>query len=221
METRPGDESCQAVQNVPREAFPCFSLCVHHMFCNLYSSSTRGLTYPFIKRSDQVSSQRPKWHRWFPPWRVGNFLPRSQFFPSLLPFSIISDSLIILSNQRVFASGWTIVNNDPDPPLSLLCVPDVYVDVKPLSGYEVTTCNCRSPDDPTEKACLDDCLNRYYSGLKYHPGYISTARRGPDVSLTPEYNTKSVPWRMYWVPGATWDLKRWKMNSTLVKWITC
>lgn len=37
---------------------------------------------------------------------------------------------------------------------------DVYVDVKPLSGYETTTCNCRPHEDRTEKGCLDDCLNR-------------------------------------------------------------
>ncbi|KAK1805371.1 hypothetical protein P4O66_019681 [Electrophorus voltai] len=37
---------------------------------------------------------------------------------------------------------------------------DVYVDVKPLSGYEATTCNCRLPDDSGDKGCLDDCLNR-------------------------------------------------------------
>uniref|UniRef100_A0A8C0IYP8 Histone-lysine N-methyltransferase ASH1L n=1 Tax=Chelonoidis abingdonii TaxID=106734 RepID=A0A8C0IYP8_CHEAB len=37
---------------------------------------------------------------------------------------------------------------------------DVYVDVKPLSGYEATTCNCKKPDDSNGKGCLDDCLNR-------------------------------------------------------------
>ncbi|EDM00676.1 ash1 (absent, small, or homeotic)-like (Drosophila) (predicted) [Rattus norvegicus] len=37
---------------------------------------------------------------------------------------------------------------------------DVYVDVKPLSGYEATTCNCKKPDDDTRKGCGDDCLNR-------------------------------------------------------------
>ncbi|KAK2502682.1 hypothetical protein MC885_000213, partial [Smutsia gigantea] len=36
----------------------------------------------------------------------------------------------------------------------------VYVDVKPLSGYEATTCNCKKPDDDTRKGCVDDCLNR-------------------------------------------------------------
>uniref|UniRef100_A0A9J7ZKC1 Ash1 (absent, small, or homeotic)-like (Drosophila) n=1 Tax=Cyprinus carpio carpio TaxID=630221 RepID=A0A9J7ZKC1_CYPCA len=37
---------------------------------------------------------------------------------------------------------------------------DVYVDVKPLSGYEATTCNCRPPEEHREKGCQDDCLNR-------------------------------------------------------------
>ncbi|TSO05407.1 Histone-lysine N-methyltransferase ASH1L [Bagarius yarrelli] len=37
---------------------------------------------------------------------------------------------------------------------------DVYVDVKPLSGYEATTCNCRCPEDCNAKGCSDDCLNR-------------------------------------------------------------
>lgn len=38
--------------------------------------------------------------------------------------------------------------------------PDVYVDVKPLSGYEATTCNCKKPDDENGKGCMEDCLNR-------------------------------------------------------------
>lgn len=43
---------------------------------------------------------------------------------------------------------------------SAFSVTDVYVDVKPLSGYETTTCSCRPHEDRTEKGCLDDCLNR-------------------------------------------------------------
>ena len=46
-------------------------------------------------------------------------------------------------------------------------ITDVYVDVKPLSGYETTTCNCRTPEDLTEKGCLDDCLNRYTKDTAY------------------------------------------------------
>ncbi|MEE6526650.1 hypothetical protein FKM82_027415 [Ascaphus truei] len=37
---------------------------------------------------------------------------------------------------------------------------DVYVDVKPLSGYEATTCNCKRPEGDVEKGCVEDCLNR-------------------------------------------------------------
>ncbi|XP_017278982.1 histone-lysine N-methyltransferase ASH1L isoform X2 [Kryptolebias marmoratus] len=48
----------------------------------------------------------------------------------------------------------------PDVPLYKKIRSNVYVDVKPLSGYETTTCNCRSPDSSAEKGCLDDCLNR-------------------------------------------------------------
>ncbi|KAL4636164.1 histone-lysine N-methyltransferase ASH1L isoform X1 [Arapaima gigas] len=48
----------------------------------------------------------------------------------------------------------------PDVPLYKKIRSNVYVDVKPLSGYEATTCNCKRPEDPTDKGCIDDCLNR-------------------------------------------------------------
>ncbi|KAM9686551.1 histone-lysine N-methyltransferase ASH1L isoform 3-T3 [Trichechus inunguis] len=48
----------------------------------------------------------------------------------------------------------------PDVPLYKKIRSNVYVDVKPLSGYEATTCNCKKPDDETGKGCVDDCLNR-------------------------------------------------------------
>ncbi|KAG5264402.1 hypothetical protein AALO_G00253410, partial [Alosa alosa] len=48
----------------------------------------------------------------------------------------------------------------PDVPLYKKIRSNVYVDVKPLSGYEATTCNCRAPEDHAEKGCQDDCLNR-------------------------------------------------------------
>ncbi|XP_013868611.1 histone-lysine N-methyltransferase ASH1L isoform X2 [Austrofundulus limnaeus] len=48
----------------------------------------------------------------------------------------------------------------PDVPLYKKIRSNVYVDVKPLSGYETTMCNCRSPENLTENGCLDDCLNR-------------------------------------------------------------
>ncbi|XP_063002203.1 histone-lysine N-methyltransferase ASH1L isoform X2 [Elgaria multicarinata webbii] len=48
----------------------------------------------------------------------------------------------------------------PDVPLYKKIRSNVYVDVKPLSGYEATTCNCKRPEDGNKKGCLDDCLNR-------------------------------------------------------------
>nr|XP_033779941.1 histone-lysine N-methyltransferase ASH1L isoform X2 [Geotrypetes seraphini] len=48
----------------------------------------------------------------------------------------------------------------PDVPLYKKIRSNVYVDVKPLSGYEATTCNCKKPSNGDEKGCTDDCLNR-------------------------------------------------------------
>ncbi|XP_059499070.1 histone-lysine N-methyltransferase ASH1L isoform X3 [Stegostoma tigrinum] len=48
----------------------------------------------------------------------------------------------------------------PDVPLYKKIRSNVFVDVKPLSGCEPTTCNCKRPVDPTEKSCMEDCLNR-------------------------------------------------------------
>ncbi|XP_043539953.1 histone-lysine N-methyltransferase ASH1L isoform X4 [Chiloscyllium plagiosum] len=48
----------------------------------------------------------------------------------------------------------------PDVPLYKKIRSNVFVDVKPLSGCEPTTCNCKRPVDPAEKSCMEDCLNR-------------------------------------------------------------
>ncbi|XP_053330544.1 histone-lysine N-methyltransferase ASH1L [Spea bombifrons] len=48
----------------------------------------------------------------------------------------------------------------PDVPLYKKIRSNVYVDVKPFSGYEATTCNCKSPEAGEEKGCVEDCLNR-------------------------------------------------------------
>uniref|UniRef100_A0A670YUV8 ASH1 like histone lysine methyltransferase n=1 Tax=Pseudonaja textilis TaxID=8673 RepID=A0A670YUV8_PSETE len=48
----------------------------------------------------------------------------------------------------------------PDVPLYKKIRSNVYVDVKPFSGYEATTCNCKQPEDSQKSGCLDDCLNR-------------------------------------------------------------
>ncbi|XP_062897918.1 histone-lysine N-methyltransferase ASH1L isoform X1 [Mobula hypostoma] len=48
----------------------------------------------------------------------------------------------------------------PDVPLYKKIRSNVFVDVKPLSGCEPTTCNCKRPANPEEKSCMEDCLNR-------------------------------------------------------------
>ncbi|XP_068108690.1 histone-lysine N-methyltransferase ASH1L isoform X2 [Hyperolius riggenbachi] len=48
----------------------------------------------------------------------------------------------------------------PDVPLYKKIRSNVYVDVKPLSGYEATTCNCKRPECMGENGCVEDCLNR-------------------------------------------------------------
>ncbi|XP_011478936.1 histone-lysine N-methyltransferase ASH1L isoform X2 [Oryzias latipes] len=48
----------------------------------------------------------------------------------------------------------------PDVPLYKKIRSNVYVDVKPFSGYETTTCSCKPPENSDDKGCLDDCLNR-------------------------------------------------------------
>ncbi|XP_069582002.1 histone-lysine N-methyltransferase ASH1L [Ranitomeya imitator] len=48
----------------------------------------------------------------------------------------------------------------PDVPLYKKIRSNVYVDVRPLSGDEATTCNCKRPENLTELGCGEDCLNR-------------------------------------------------------------
>lgn len=48
----------------------------------------------------------------------------------------------------------------PDVPLYKKIRSNVYVDVKPLSGYEATTCNCKNAETLEEQGCAEDCLNR-------------------------------------------------------------
>ncbi|KAJ3609765.1 hypothetical protein NHX12_024276, partial [Muraenolepis orangiensis] len=87
-------------------------------------------------------------HGLFPaPIHVGKYLRQKR-----IDFQLPYDILWLWKHDQLYKT--------PDVPLYKKIRSNVYVDVKPLSGYEVTTCNCRSPGDPTEKACLDDCLNR-------------------------------------------------------------
>uniref|UniRef100_A0A4W2EYM8 ASH1 like histone lysine methyltransferase n=1 Tax=Bos indicus x Bos taurus TaxID=30522 RepID=A0A4W2EYM8_BOBOX len=78
----------------------------------------------------------------------------------------------------------------PDVPLYKKIRSNVYVDVKPLSGYEATTCNCKKPDDDTKKGCVDDCLNRSVNGV-YRIGLYALKDMPAGTELTYDYNFHS------------------------------
>uniref|UniRef100_A0A8D1A1T0 ASH1 like histone lysine methyltransferase n=1 Tax=Sus scrofa TaxID=9823 RepID=A0A8D1A1T0_PIG len=78
----------------------------------------------------------------------------------------------------------------PDVPLYKKIRSNVYVDVKPLSGYEATTCNCKKPDDDTRKGCVDDCLNRSVNGV-YRIGLYALKDMPAGTELTYDYNFHS------------------------------
>ncbi|XP_034561076.1 histone-lysine N-methyltransferase ASH1L isoform X1 [Notolabrus celidotus] len=81
------------------------------------------------------------------PIHVGKYLRQKR-----IDFQLPYDILWLWKHDQLYKR--------PDVPLYKKIRSNVYVDVKPLSGYETTTCNCRPREDKTEKACLDDCLNR-------------------------------------------------------------
>lgn len=77
------------------------------------------------------------------------------------------EAIFSISIPLMFFLAWHLKNYPVHLHLCSFSVfsQDVYVDVKPLSGYEATTCNCKKPDDDTRKGCVDDCLNRYCTKL--------------------------------------------------------
>ncbi|KAJ8273493.1 hypothetical protein GJAV_G00102200 [Gymnothorax javanicus] len=81
------------------------------------------------------------------PIHVGKYLRQKR-----IDFQLPYDILWLWKHEQL--------HKKPDVPLYKKIRSNVYVDVKPLSGYEATTCNCRKPEDPQEKGCIDDCLNR-------------------------------------------------------------
>ncbi|XP_028316425.1 histone-lysine N-methyltransferase ASH1L isoform X2 [Gouania willdenowi] len=81
------------------------------------------------------------------PIHVGKYLRQKQ-----IDFQLPYDILWLWKHDQL--------HKRPDVPLYKKIRSNVYVDVKPLSGYEATTCNCQPPETSTVKACLDDCLNR-------------------------------------------------------------
>uniref|UniRef100_A0A672FK53 Ash1 (absent, small, or homeotic)-like (Drosophila) n=1 Tax=Salarias fasciatus TaxID=181472 RepID=A0A672FK53_SALFA len=81
------------------------------------------------------------------PIHVGKYLRQKR-----IDFQLPYDILWLWKHDQLYKR--------PDVPLYKKIRSNVYVDVKPLSGYETTTCNCRLPESSGEKGCLDDCLNR-------------------------------------------------------------
>ncbi|XP_065143905.1 histone-lysine N-methyltransferase ASH1L [Paramisgurnus dabryanus] len=81
------------------------------------------------------------------PIHVGKYLRQKR-----IDFQLPYDILWLWKHDQLYKR--------PDVPLYKKIRSNVYVDVKPLSGYEATTCNCRAPEDHIEKGCQDDCLNR-------------------------------------------------------------
>ncbi|KTF95446.1 hypothetical protein cypCar_00018437 [Cyprinus carpio] len=81
------------------------------------------------------------------PIHVGKYLRQKR-----VDFQLPYDILWLWKHDQLYKR--------PDVPLYKKIRSNVYVDVKPLSGYEATTCNCRLPEDHSEKGCQDDCLNR-------------------------------------------------------------
>ncbi|XP_059365225.1 histone-lysine N-methyltransferase ASH1L-like [Carassius carassius] len=81
------------------------------------------------------------------PIHVGKYLRQKR-----IDFQLPYDILWLWKHDQLYKR--------PDVPLYKKIRSNVYVDVKPLSGYEATTCNCRPPEEHREKGCQDDCLNR-------------------------------------------------------------
>ncbi|XP_034455973.1 histone-lysine N-methyltransferase ASH1L isoform X1 [Hippoglossus hippoglossus] len=81
------------------------------------------------------------------PIHVGKYLRQKR-----IDFQLPYDILWLWKHDQLYKR--------PDVPLYKKIRSNVYVDVKPLSGYETTTCSCRGPEGSAEKGCLDECLNR-------------------------------------------------------------
>ncbi|KAL0962565.1 hypothetical protein UPYG_G00341770 [Umbra pygmaea] len=81
------------------------------------------------------------------PIHVGKYLRQKR-----IDFQLPYDILWLWKHDQLYEK--------PDVPLYKKIRSNVYVDVKPVSGYEATTCICRPSGEVMDKGCLDDCLNR-------------------------------------------------------------
>ncbi|NXM30700.1 ASH1L methyltransferase, partial [Oxyruncus cristatus] len=93
-------------------------------------------------------------HGLFPaPIHVGGYLDCGKYLrQKRIDFQLPYDILWQWKHNQLYKK--------PDVPLYKKIRSNVYVDVKPLSGYEATTCNCKKPEDDSGKGCVEDCLNR-------------------------------------------------------------
>ncbi|NXO09807.1 ASH1L methyltransferase, partial [Oriolus oriolus] len=92
-------------------------------------------------------------HGLFPaPIHVGGYLTCKYLRQKRIDFQLPYDILWQWKHNQLYKK--------PDVPLYKKIRSNVYVDVKPLSGYEATTCNCKKPEDDSGKGCVEDCLNR-------------------------------------------------------------
>ncbi|NWY94638.1 ASH1L methyltransferase, partial [Loxia curvirostra] len=92
-------------------------------------------------------------HGLFPaPIHVGGYLSWKYLRQKRIDFQLPYDILWQWKHNQLYKK--------PDVPLYKKIRSNVYVDVKPLSGYEATTCNCKKPEDDSGKGCVEDCLNR-------------------------------------------------------------
>uniref|UniRef100_A0A3B3BKN0 Ash1 (absent, small, or homeotic)-like (Drosophila) n=1 Tax=Oryzias melastigma TaxID=30732 RepID=A0A3B3BKN0_ORYME len=93
------------------------------------------------------------------PIHVGKYLRQKR-----IDFQLPYDILWLWKHDQLYKR--------PDVPLYKKIRSNVYVDVKPFSGYETTTCNCKPPENSDDKGCLDDseqwaffCLERWRSRI--------------------------------------------------------
>ncbi|NXI87473.1 ASH1L methyltransferase, partial [Rhipidura dahli] len=92
-------------------------------------------------------------HGLFPaPIHVGGYFTWKYLRQKRIDFQLPYDILWQWKHNQLYKK--------PDVPLYKKIRSNVYVDVKPLSGYEATTCNCKKPEDDSGKGCVEDCLNR-------------------------------------------------------------
>uniref|UniRef100_A0A8C5P1G4 Histone-lysine N-methyltransferase ASH1L n=1 Tax=Jaculus jaculus TaxID=51337 RepID=A0A8C5P1G4_JACJA len=125
-------------------------LCSPACFClsaSFFKASPKSRLIQFKKEKLEYTPGEHEYGLFPAPIHVGKYLRQKR-----IDFQLPYDILWQWKHNQLYKK--------PDVPLYKKIRSNVYVDVKPLSGYEATTCNCKKPDDDTRKGCVDDCLNR-------------------------------------------------------------